>query len=133
MKTKTKNVYYCDFCKRHGLSRFHMEAHERRCTLNPDRECRWEAPHTFDYRALAATASKSYPPLIAWLRQETDGCPACMLAIVRQAGINLGQLRDDTGWTYDDEVERFRTAEREQQYRQQQDDDYRAATYGWAS
>ena len=35
MKTKTKNVYYCDFCKKHGLSKHAMEYHEKICSYNP--------------------------------------------------------------------------------------------------
>ncbi len=40
MKTKLKNVYYCDFCKKHSLASWAMKEHEKHCTLNPDRICR---------------------------------------------------------------------------------------------
>lgn len=36
METKTKQVYYCDHCKKHGLSKHHMERHEKYCNNNPD-------------------------------------------------------------------------------------------------
>lgn len=29
MKTIKKNVYYCDFCKKKGLSKYHLEIHEK--------------------------------------------------------------------------------------------------------
>lgn len=40
MKVIEKKVYYCGFCKKHGLSRVHMEEHEKHCTLNIERQCR---------------------------------------------------------------------------------------------
>lgn len=40
MKVVKKNVYYCDFCKKRGLSGGHMKAHEEHCTMNPGRYCR---------------------------------------------------------------------------------------------
>lgn len=41
MKKLTKDVFYCDFCKKHGLSKHKMITHEQRCTNNPvnDRKC----------------------------------------------------------------------------------------------
>ena len=39
MKTKQKIVYYCDFCKKKGLSGRWMAIHEEHCTANPDRKC----------------------------------------------------------------------------------------------
>ena len=35
MYSKTKEVYYCQFCKKHGLSKSKMEYHENICTSNP--------------------------------------------------------------------------------------------------
>lgn len=39
MRVRKVNRYYCDFCKKANLSRFHMANHERGCTLNPARVC----------------------------------------------------------------------------------------------
>lgn len=36
MKEKVKNVYYCDHCKKHGLSKSAMVMHEVRCNKNPN-------------------------------------------------------------------------------------------------
>jgi hypothetical protein len=36
MKIKTKPVYYCDYCKKHGLSKPAMAHHEAICKRNPD-------------------------------------------------------------------------------------------------
>jgi hypothetical protein len=39
MKIVKKNVYYCGFCKKKGLSAGHMYKHEKHCTANLDRQC----------------------------------------------------------------------------------------------
>jgi hypothetical protein len=41
MKSKTKEVFYCEHCKKHGLSKSKMEYHEKACSKNPlnDRPC----------------------------------------------------------------------------------------------
>jgi hypothetical protein len=41
MKTKIKEVYYCEFCKKHGLLKHAMIRHESMCWGNPetDRPC----------------------------------------------------------------------------------------------
>lgn len=36
MKKITKDVFYCDHCKKHGLSRHSMKYHETICRKNPD-------------------------------------------------------------------------------------------------
>jgi hypothetical protein len=36
MKTRTKPVYYCEHCKKHGLSKPAMEHHENICHKNPE-------------------------------------------------------------------------------------------------
>lgn len=36
MKQKTKEVYYCDHCKKHGLSKFHIARHEKYCINAPE-------------------------------------------------------------------------------------------------
>lgn len=35
MQTKTKNVYYCEHCKKNGLVKWMIEKHERFCSSNP--------------------------------------------------------------------------------------------------
>lgn len=96
--------YYCDHCKKAGGSGGHIRRHEFGCTANPNRACgicrendfhpkplaelvalcRARATHhtdpttEFDYHDLDAAALKE-------LREAADGCPACMLAAMRQA------------------------------------------------
>lgn len=132
VRTVSKPVYYCDYCRKHGLSRAAMEKHEAICTMNPERVCRWQidghsdgtkvlaiAPVASELAARATTGTDSRPHLLTqgdidWLRDEVDGCPACMLAALRQSGIsdihwdaNMNQIFD-----YDREIERLRKEER---------------------
>ena len=39
MRVQLKKVYYCDFCKKKGMSAASMSKHEKHCTLNPSRQC----------------------------------------------------------------------------------------------
>lgn len=113
MLTVQKRVYYCEFCKRHRLTANAIENHEPRCIYNPGRSiCGWHD----DKQAVGA------PYLLApelkrtldldWLRGETDDCPACLLAVVVQADLTIAE-REDLGFDYKAEVERFRKEERE--------------------
>jgi hypothetical protein len=149
---KTKTVYYCEHCKKHGLMRNMMERHERHCTLNPDRVCRWRFDyHSDDHpvldlpalvadlrtRSVAPPGGRDpdyrliVPADVEWLRGEVDGCPACMLAVFRQSGIEYHHGPDYANlWDYGEEVERFRARERAEREERQWEDDYRTAMYG---
>ena len=114
MKTKRVNRYYCDFCGKGGCSAGHMRRHEERCTLNLQRECgvckmieaspkpleeliaalprpMSHASMSFDHafgthydpRPMCDAIEKTLPKL----RELADGCPACMLAALRQRGL----------------------------------------------
>lgn len=128
MREVAKTVYYCDHCRKHGLQRAAMAKHETVCTMNPVRVCRWridghsDGTKLMEMAPLAAdlTVRAGSPGLleqidIDWLRDEVDGCPACMLAALRQAEIK------DIHWDahshlifdYSTEVERLRREERE--------------------
>lgn len=126
MRSVRKLVYYCDHCRKHGLSRAAMERHERACTMNPDRVCRWsideaEGHAEFDLRDVAEELFRRAPldqDDLAWLRSTVttadEGCPACMLAALRQSEVEYHV--DPQGcrlFDYDAEVARFRDAERE--------------------
>lgn len=108
MKTVKKNVYYCDFCKKKGLSSYHMKEHEGRCTGNINRHCRMCEHNEPDYAALAEkykAQMKSRPtedsidgivwdattveqkPNLADIFDDCEGCPACVLTILRACGL----------------------------------------------
>ena len=97
--------YYCDFCKKAGGSAFHMKNHESSCTKNPDRHCNMcnlidsvQVPMS-RLKAIISSykdridgfftdkhedAERAVIELLAALKEETDGCPACILATLRQ-------------------------------------------------
>lgn len=118
MLTINKPVYYCEFCKRHRLTKKSIETHEPKCIYNPRRSrCGW-CSKSSSYRT---PAPSDFAPILKqerdldWLRKEMDGCPACMLAVVVQAGLTLDE-RNGLGFDYQGECERFRTNERERDY-----------------
>lgn len=140
MRSVQKIVFYCDHCRRHGLSRAAMEKHEKGCTLNPQRVCRWRidghsnGERVMDIAPLAAALLKRatrYPISsdpeaeertyltkedIDWLRGEVDGCPVCMLAALRQSGVDdfHHAYRGGAIFDYPVEVERLRAEERDE-------------------
>lgn len=111
MKTKKVNRYWCDHCNKAGLQSRAMVVHEKHCTMNPARECRVckllenDVPEGFERKTLAELMA-ILPTMIEWslgpeyrafeqsvtdavalLRVATGGCPACMMAALRQKGI----------------------------------------------
>lgn len=117
MKTKLVNRYYCEFCNKAGCSASHISRHEKRCTKNPARECGMckamskEQPETCDLRAALFADKfefeKAHESDSAWqyveaamqvpihrLRKAAGGCPACILAAIRQFGDHSGYQFD---------------------------------------
>lgn len=94
MKVKNKQVYYCEFCRKHNLTSNAMKNHELHCTKNPNRECRmcdrkgihdfniseievstsWNGEHSWEYSVAQSTSID---------KALIDDCPACMLAYLR--------------------------------------------------
>jgi len=124
MKVKKVNRYYCDFCKKSGCNKHALEQHEQHCTMNPHRECRMcDKGDTTEYLTEALSVlpnPKNYevnnllggidykqefyeriPKDIQAVKEMMDGCPACVLAAMRQKGIHLG----GTGYDYKKECE----------------------------
>ena len=113
MKTIKKNVYYCEFCSKRGLSAYHILKHEKHCTANPDRRCRLRGNNSLmeeieklksrfeiienelDFIDDIFTTNDHYT--VEWKGEKitideildiTDGCPNCTLAILRQTRLN---------------------------------------------
>ena len=106
MKTRRVNRYSCDFCKKSNCSAASISKHESRCTLNPNRVCgmckmlEQEQPTmqvlldslpdrssllkpNFDFdnfEQMTAEETKK-------LSEAAGGCPACMMAALRQKKI----------------------------------------------
>lgn len=87
MRQKLRMRYYCDFCKKSGCSKHHIQRHENGCTLNPDRKCGMckfvdmkdeQKPMA---ELIQALTDGGFPEL----RSVTNCCPSCMLAALRLA------------------------------------------------
>lgn len=82
MRKKRVWRYYCDYCDK-GACR-PLTKHEEHCTKNPNRRCRmchWAKLHTRPVAELISAANTS----VKRLRTVSQGCPACMLAGIRQS------------------------------------------------
>ena len=92
MRKKQVWRYWCDFCKKSGCSGGHMKRHELTCTANPNRSCRMcdsSIPPT-DHLAILAqpgTTTEEWQEKMKALRLAVDNCPCCILAVIRQSGI----------------------------------------------
>lgn len=81
MRKKRVWRYYCDFCNKAACRP--LVKHEEHCTKNPQRRCRmcvWAKLQTKSVHELVAAANAG----IDTLRRVAHGCPACMLAGIRQ-------------------------------------------------
>jgi len=112
MKTIKRNVYYCEYCGKHGLSAGAMAKHEKHCTANPDRECRL-CGNTEGYKDKIKEITSRYKLIeeetdlipgfisikVEWIGEKVtlgeindiaNGCPNCMLSIIRLSGLSAG-------------------------------------------
>jgi len=128
MITKKSNRYYCDFCKKSGGAAGHMKKHELHCTMNPNRECgmcELIEQERSSYAEIIALLPKlvwvedEFSPgchiesiedidavknSLDMVREKTGDCPACIMAVYRQAGIPIPILTD---FDYKQEIARF--------------------------
>lgn len=103
--------YYCEHCGKGSGSGGHMKKHEAACTKNPARGCRMcklveqDQPDLNTLMALLPTVEQQKQthhdengqPYDIWrdipaqtveaLREAAGGCPACMMAAIRQRGL----------------------------------------------
>ncbi len=108
MKVKKVNQYKCDFCGKKNYSASAMIKHEKHCTMNPDRHCRMcdllsGAQHDLNHlKTLVPDPDYKYieDDCIHSLKneeevnkgvekviEETEGCPLCSMAVLRQKKI----------------------------------------------
>jgi hypothetical protein len=97
MRSALRMRHYCDHCKKSGALRPQMLRHEQRCTLNPARQCRvceiggFGPKPLAELIALAKALQKEFKQLdeggLKALTEAADGCPGCVLAAHRQAGV----------------------------------------------
>ncbi len=118
MRTRRRNRYYCDFCKKSGCSAFYMKKHEDHCTMNPNRKCGMcevigNTPHNlpdlisllpnpeeyltnhekgdFSFEIFTGL-EEAVNSVLNDLYEKTEGCPACILAALRQAKIPVPMI-----------------------------------------
>lgn len=108
MRTRHVIRYYCDFCPRGYFKKPSMERHEKGCTANPNRVC-----GLCEY-AIPALKQKPIAELVApmkqtilaelsndegmaKLRELAEGCPGCILAAIRQSGIQKALYDSEYG------------------------------------
>lgn len=133
MRGVWKTVYYCDFCGTRRFQRAAMERHETHCTANPDRSCRWRIdgvrhPWVDLEKILHLLPSHALEDhTIEWLREETHGCPACMLAALRQSQL----VWYHQVWRYADEVEEFRKRERDRAHEDEMEQEIASLQRAW--
>ncbi|MBL8014286.1 MAG: hypothetical protein JNN05_10605 [Candidatus Omnitrophica bacterium] len=106
MKEILKKVYYCEFCKKKGLSKGHMIRHESSCTMNINRICRFcgileskndlpelinkwkeEKPIKSNYDQVLSIPANIYDG--KKLMEDVCGCPVCALSIIRQLKLDM--------------------------------------------
>jgi len=81
--TKIRKVYYCEFCRKHGLRM--ISTHEKHCTLNPKRECR--VCEKFD--------------------TQPDECPMCEFSKLRIEAKKTGDASALSAFRLDDKMKEF--------------------------
>ena len=109
MKVVKKNVYYCDFCKKKGMSGSHISVDEKHCTANPDRSCRMcegrdirevvdkykkyfyirtiSSKNVFDDAVIQVVYLTKFT--LQDLKNELEyECPNCLLTLIRCLGLN---------------------------------------------
>lgn len=106
MNIKVKKIYYCDFCKKKkGLSASAMSLHEKHCTANPDRDCRACGRKKVDISIIEGHPYTK--ETVDSLNNALDGCPLCVLAVIRQGFTD--QQKKESNFSYDlsSEMKRF--------------------------
>lgn len=100
MKKKKVWRYYCDYCKKSGCSAYHIQRHEGACTNNPGRHCNMCNVVQFNNKPideLVEALGCGDRDGVDKLRELSEGCPACMLAAIRQSKLQL-QTDEVDGW-----------------------------------
>lgn len=108
--------YYCDFCKKAGCSGGHIASHERSCTANPNRVCAMHKHCDGQQKPVeeltavllahrGAKEATEWAKAVEELREAADGCPACMLAAIRQSGLQYKEpVVDEDGVDYGPDI-----------------------------
>ena len=85
--------FYCEHCGKSSGSGGHLSRHEKRCTANPDRRCGMCGKGGIV--GLIEALGNGDEDGLDRLREATDGCPACMLAAIRQSKLQFYDSGED--------------------------------------
>ncbi len=136
MRTIRKNVYYCEFCKKKGLSAGSMSKHEKHCTSNVNRNCRM-CGFSPDYQKIIdrlIPAVKQVPEMkhpfgdeatgilkemMDDISEEAEGCPACCLTIIRKLSLFLPVVSPSFQFDYKREVDSWWAARNAEEHAQE--------------
>jgi len=101
MRSKKVWRYWCDYCGRGRCNKKSIVEHELYCTKNPNRICRMCQLHEDEQQPITTLLNTLPEPWrltedegalveedIEPLRNACLGCPACMLAALRQRGFS---------------------------------------------
>lgn len=135
MRRKKVWRYYCDFCGKGGCGAGAMTKHEKRCTMNPNRKCGFHDEYIQEpqvsldeLRAILRNADvhslEAEETLLNELLDAAHGCPACVLAAIRQenATRELGDGIRISGFDYHEEVKRVFSEANERSYQEAQNE-----------
>lgn len=127
MKVIKKNVYYCDYCKKKGLSS--LKNHELHCTGNPNRECKlcetrtiiniltkfknrfnvmegWDELDEFG-NIIAEITWKGKEITMNEITDSVDSCPNCVLTILRCVGLNRYYFKEKYKYNHQKEIQEW--------------------------
>lgn len=133
MYKRIKTIYYCGFCKKKGLMSHHIVKHESHCSLNPNRRCKVcqfqgttieniekvnalyaeLETHRVDGGVNGVFCKEFEDAIKKFALEELDGCPICMLAILRQVG---GNVLSYANYDYKKEAESYFAEKRQEEY-----------------
>lgn len=138
MRKVMRPRYYCEHCNKGGGSSYHMQKHEKGCTLNPRRVCGMcnhtgggaslaelmeilppkDAQTRNDYNDAGQVNYEYFVEIpeetIKKLREAAEGCPACMMAALRQRGL---PVHTATGFNFTEECKQVWAMVNEEQAR----------------
>lgn len=137
MRTVKKNVYYCDFCKKHSLRP--LDGHEERCTANPNRKCNMH-DEQYDLPKLIKKFSAQIKtetitggdcsgikiikcPKLEDIQDSVESCPMCTLTILRCAGLCHFEFMEKLKFDFKKAVRDWWEAENDAQLQQELMDD----------
>ena len=152
MRKEKKWMFYCDFCKKKGMSGSHISIHEKHCTANPDRDCRLcgrtgfrmykragireiidkyrkyfytrkiKPRHPFDADDVQVVYRKKFT--LQEIMDEVDECPNCIFTIIRCLGLNRYYFKKKFDYDYKEALKDWWGGVNEEAHRQDERETY---------